>query len=421
MMHGSERWFRSRRPLVVSLAALLVVSTSSIAFAADDAQLRKTLLPLIEKHEGKVAVAVKHLTTGASFAHDAKTPMPTASLIKFPVMIEAYRQAKEGKIDLAGMTTLREADKVPGSGILRTHFSDGATISLRDCVRLMIAISDNTATNLVIDRIGLGATSETMERMGHPETKIHAKVFRRDTSLFPDRSREYGLGSTTADDMIRLLEALERRELVDAEASEAMLEHLAACEDDSKLARFLPKGTKRWHKGGAVSTARTNAGIIETPSGPVAVCVLTRENKDRRWDVENAGNRLCADIGRAVYERFSDSGDSPKDKRPARLKVGASGRLVEALQRTLNARSTPKQRISVDGGFGPITRAAVERFQQGNGIEATGEVGPETWKALGTLLTEDPPAPEPSEINNATLATKPADSLSGPPFVTCRA
>src|SRR6188768_1081715 len=98
--------------------------------------LSQRLTPLITAHEGDVSVAVKHLTKGESFAHQADEPMPTASLIKLPIMVEAYRQAEEGKIKLTDMVTFREEDKTPGSGILSTQFSSGATFSLRDAIRL---------------------------------------------------------------------------------------------------------------------------------------------------------------------------------------------------------------------------------------------------------------------------------------------
>jgi beta-lactamase class A len=113
-------------------------------------------------------------------------------------MIEAYQQAAEGKLMLDDPVTLADADKVPGSGILTSHFSAGAKFSVRDTVRLMIVFSDNTATNLVLDKIGIGSTAARMDTWGFPNTKIHAKVFRRETSVFPERSQEFGLGSTTA-------------------------------------------------------------------------------------------------------------------------------------------------------------------------------------------------------------------------------
>src|SRR6187397_627000 len=94
--------------------------------------LADRLRPLISAHEGEVAVAVKHLRTGETFAHRADEPMPTASLIKLPIMVEAYRQASEGKVNLTENVTFRDEDKTPGSGILSTQFSSGATFSLRD-------------------------------------------------------------------------------------------------------------------------------------------------------------------------------------------------------------------------------------------------------------------------------------------------
>ncbi len=221
---------------------LLLFAAPPRAIAADSLESR--LRPLIDDYKGTVAVSVKHLDTGETYLWHADDPMPTASLIKFPVMIEAYRQAAEKKVDLDKTLTLKKADKVPGSGILTDHFSEGATFPLRDAVHLMIVYSDNTATNLVLDAIGIGSTAETMEAMGYPNTKIHSKTFRRDTSAFPERSKEFGLGSTTANEMLRLCEALHKKELVTKEASEAMLKHMLACDDKDKFPRFLPEGTK---------------------------------------------------------------------------------------------------------------------------------------------------------------------------------
>ncbi len=317
-----------------AVAALLVMSIGSLLGAASDPRgagdppdpgasstLASRLTPIIAAHKGQVAVAVKHLDSGESFRHRADEVMPTASLIKFPVMIEAYRQAAEKKVDLDGFITLRKRDKVGGSGVLNDHFSDGSTFTLRDAVRLMIAFSDNTATNLVLDAIGIGATAATMERMGYPNTKIHSKVFHRETSVFPERSRRYGLGSTTADEMIRLCEAVYRRRILSPSACEEMLEHLRACEDRDKFPRLLPPGTKVAFKTGSLADTRTAAGIIECPGGPVAVCVMSHDNEDRRWVPDNAGNRLCAEIARAVYDHFDRPAGAPaKAKKTAAIR-----------------------------------------------------------------------------------------------------
>lgn len=290
------------------LAAALGLGASP-ALAGADESLESRLMPLIQAHKGKVAVAVKNLSTGESFAYHADEPMGTASLIKFPIMVEAYRQAAEKKVDLDKPVTLKKGDKVPGSGILTAHFSDGATFPLRDAVHLMIVYSDNTATNLVLDEIGIASTAETMEKLGYPNTKAHSKVFRRDTSAFPERSKVFGIGSTTAAEMVRLSEALQKKELVGPEASAAMLKHMEACDDKDKFTRFLPPGTKVAFKTGSLDAAKTAAGIIQTPEGPVALCVLTDDNEDKRWVTDNAGNRLCADVARAVYDHFQAKGD----------------------------------------------------------------------------------------------------------------
>ncbi len=295
----------------------MLIPIPGTSSAGEDDSLESCLRPLIDAHEGQVAVAVKNLKTGECFAYHADDPMPTASLIKLPVMVETYRQAAEGKVDLDKRLTLRKEDKVPGSGILTYHFSPGATFPLRDAVRLMIAFSDNTATNLVLDEIGIASTGETMEKLGYPNTKIHAKVFRRDTSIAPDRSEKYGLGSTTASEMIRLCEALDRHELVGPEACDAMLEHLRACDDKDKFPRFLPPGTKLAFKTGSVNAARTAAGLLETPAGTVALCVLTNENIDRRWVPDNAGNVLCAKVAREVFDHYqSRARDSASSAKP---------------------------------------------------------------------------------------------------------
>jgi beta-lactamase class A len=278
--------------------------------------LQDRLAPLIQGHKGDVAVAVKHLDSGETFFHNADTPMPTASLIKLPVMVEVHYQVQEGKLRLTDTVTLKKEDKVPGSGILTEHFSEGACFPLKDAVRLMIVYSDNTATNLVLDKIGIDAAAKRMEALGLPNTKIHSKVFKRETSVFPERSQQFGLGSTTAREMIDLLEKLHQGKLVSPEACKLMLDDLKKCDDKDKFPRFLPAGTVVAHKTGSVNEARTDAGIIYTKAGPVAVCVLTAKNEDKSWKPDNAGNLLCAKVAKAVYDYYVGKTQIPKGARP---------------------------------------------------------------------------------------------------------
>ncbi|MCS6866262.1 MAG: serine hydrolase [Gemmataceae bacterium] len=273
---------------------------------AGASDLETRIAPLVKDHKGRVAVAIKHLKTGETYFHNADERLPTASLIKLPIMVEAYWQAREKTVDFEKKLTLTKDDKVPGSGILTAHFSEGTTFPLKDAIRLMIVFSDNTATNMVLDQIGLAATNRRMDKLGFKNTKVNAKVFKGSTtSLDPEATQRYGLGSTTAREMIGLLELIETGQVVSPEACQDMLRHLKACDDRDKLPRLLPPGTVVAHKTGAVNAARTDAGIIYLPSGPVAVCVLTNDNADKSWSRANAAEVLIATIGKEVYDHFT--------------------------------------------------------------------------------------------------------------------
>lgn len=284
----------------------------ALAAPAPAAELADTLAPLLKAHRGRVAVAVRHLKTGAEFYHQADEPMPTASLIKFPVMVEAFWQREEKKVAFDTVLTLKKEHRVPGSGVLTSHFSDGATFPLRDAVRLMIAVSDNTATNLVLDHTGIRPVNERMAKLGLTETRLNAQVFRGSaTSVDPERSKKYGLGSTTAREMVKLLEVLQQDKIVSPEACREMMAFLVACDDTEMFKRYLPPTVRLAHKTGAVSAARTEAGLMMLPSGPVAVCVLTNENADQRWVVDNAAQVLLANIAKAVHDHFAPPAAPP--------------------------------------------------------------------------------------------------------------
>lgn len=302
-------------------ASLPLVGLFALALSATAAEptLESRIKPIADKHKGKVAVAVKNLATGEKYALNADEVMQTASLIKLAVMVEAYRQADAKKVDLAKTVTLTKDDKVPGSGVLTSHFSDGATFPLKDAIRLMIVFSDNTATNLVLDQTGIKTVNDTTKEFGLPETRINAKVFKGSTtSVDPERTKKYSLGSTTANDCVKLLELIHTEKAASAESCKTMLTHLKACDDKSQLVRSLPSGTVVAHKSGMTNKVRTDAGILYVPDPthtpkekeakrtiPVVVCVLTNENEDERWVADNAGQVTVGDIGKAVYDHFA--------------------------------------------------------------------------------------------------------------------
>ncbi|AMV34515.1 D-alanyl-D-alanine carboxypeptidase DacB precursor [Pirellula sp. SH-Sr6A] len=404
--------FHLRMNWIAICIAIAWVHPSAISYA----QLASQFDPLIRNHQGEVAVAIKNLDTGELYQHNETTVMPTASLIKFPVLVELYRQVDAGNLRLDRLVTLQDSDKVPGSGILTDHFQSGSQIPLETIARLMIRYSDNTATNLVLDQIGMENTSKTMLQLGFRETRLHSKVFRRDTSVAPERSQKYGLGSTTAAEMLGLLELLHAKMLVSEKASEQMLTHLASCEDDSKLVRDLPKAVKSFHKTGSVNDVRTDAGLFQTPKGTLAIVVLTAKNQDTSWGNANAAELLCAKIGSTAYEWFNPPGTSTAVK-PEVVKIGASGDTVKALQRALNEKLSPSPDLTVDGDFGGMTESAVKRFQTANQLPETGLVDANTWEKLGPIqiASSDPEPVRPLPEKRA------ADTLDGAPFVSCKA
>lgn len=410
---GRRHWLPGAGGWLVWLAVLLVPLAEAIGAESADS-LDDAILPLLEAHEGIVAVAARHPASGVEFRHQAERPMPTASLIKLPVMVAAYAAAESGELALDDRVHLDDDDLVPGSTVL-DKCSPGATFSLRDAIRMMIAASDNTATNLVLARVGIDRVNELMAELGLGGLRLHSPVYRRGESVDVEASRQFGLGQGTAGEFVRLAEMiesgeLERRNLVAAGDCRAMLEHLRACEDRGMSPRDLPGGVTVAHKTGFVPGTRTDAGIIETPAGPIAFCLLTTENRDRRGP-GGAADGLAARVAAELVAYVTAM--QPPLAGP--LAAGAEGELVIDLQRTLNARLPADQAIAVDGAFGPNTAAAVRRFQETVGIEPTGMVDAATWGALGPLVTTaEPPRSEPPP-------RQPADNPSGPPAVTAPA
>ena len=411
--------FSAFRPLPVLLSCgLIIAGLCQIprVSAEDPADL---IRPLLAEYPGEIAVAVRHLESGVEFFERADTVQPTASLIKLAVMVTAYRQADSGQLQLNNLLELKDSDKVPGSGILTTHFSAGLKLSVRDSIRLMIRDSDNTATNLVVQQIGLPSITDCMSGLGYPETRLNSLVYRGDTSIAPDRSQKFGLGSTTARETLELLDSIYRGTAASEESCRAMLEHLQACEDRSMLARELPSGTKIAHKSGAVSASRCDAGLIYGPKGPFAICVLTTNNRDRSWEDTNAAHVVIGRIAKALFDHFNPPWTSAPETETI-LETGAFGLRVELLQRTLNARLDPSPNLGVDGDFGPATAAAVRRFQEQKGLPVDGRVTQEFWNALGPVI-EETPIPAPELVNAEVLPKRTDDALIGPPPVTSEA
>jgi beta-lactamase class A len=297
---------------VLPLAALLLAACAHAqpapgagrpaAFArADTARLRRTLDSIADRHRGVVGYAVRNLDTGERLARRADETFPTASLIKVPVLVTVYDLVAQGQLSLADPLTVLKIDQVDGSGVLQFVHS-GLGLTVGDAAWLMATISDNTATNLLLDRVLIRRVWQKMEALGLPHTKVHSKVGYRISSVAMDSSVKYGLGVTTPGEMAQLFELLARGRAVSPSADSAMLAVLERNQDETMLARF--RGELRLaHKTGAVDRARTDCGLFYLQSRVVA-CVLTKENADTSYAVDAEPHLTIARMGEAVLRAW---------------------------------------------------------------------------------------------------------------------
>lgn len=285
----------------IGLLAAMPVGAQVGGSAPDTARLHRALDSLAAAHHGVVGYSVTDLASGAHLERRGDEPFPTASLIKVAVLVTLFDLVKQGTIRLDAPLTLLKIDKVPGAGTLQ-FMHDGMVVSVGDAAWLMSTISDNTATNLILDRIGLRAVGRKMEALGLPRTKIHAKVFKRETSVAPDSSIKYGLGVSTPNEMVRLFALLARGQAVSGGADSTMLDVLEHNEDGNLLQRFAG-GTRAAHKTGATDDVRTECSLFYLTT-PVVACVFTRDNADQRWVLDSEPQLTLARMGEWVVRTF---------------------------------------------------------------------------------------------------------------------
>ncbi len=309
------------RASLVSTATLLVAllaPTRAAAQAPPWAALRGQLHARIAQHHGKVGLVLLDLASGDSLSIRGDEPFPTASNIKVPVLIQLFSQVQAGLIHLDDPVVMLDVDRVGGSGVLQ-FFDAPLRITMKDAATFMISQSDNTATNLIVDKLGIRAVNERMDSLGYHHTRLWAKVGRsRTTSIDPDSSRVWGLGVTTPMEMARMFVTIYRGEAVSRDASEKMIAMLREqAWGSNEIPRYLPAGTVAAHKTGSVNASRNDCGIVyaprpkgkevsdppETGGRDYVLCVFTTGNEDQSWKpVDNAAEVLIGDLSRIVWE-----------------------------------------------------------------------------------------------------------------------
>lgn len=282
-------------------APAVPTSTPRLDARADTAVLRHTLDSIADVHRGVVGYSITNLETGEHLERRGDETFTTASLIKVPVLVALFDLAEKKQLTLDDPVALTEIDKVGGTGELQ-YLRTPLTLRLWDVAWLMSTLSDNTATNLILDRIKIRRVWQKMEALGLPHTKVHSGSMTRIATVAPDSSAKYGLGVTTPNEMAQLFALMAQGKAVSPAADSTMLWILRHNQDDSKLARFN-YNVRLSHKTGDVDQARTDCGVFYLPAR-VVTCVLTKENADRRYWDESEGNAVIARLGEAVVRAW---------------------------------------------------------------------------------------------------------------------
>ena len=272
--------------------------------------LDREIAAIAARFSGELGFAAKNLVTGETIARNADDTFPTASVIKLAVLVEVFRQAAEDGHDLEQRLTVREADLVRGSGILK-ELAPGLQPTVRDLATLMVVLSDNTATNMLIDLVGgVEAVNQTMQdRFGLRTIVLHNRC---DFTRIGDDIRRFA--ESTPREMMRLVELLVTGEVVDAVSSRAMIDIMRRQQYLDQGPRYITcnpfakelrteQAIRLGCKTGFSSGTRVDAGFVELPAGTTIVyCMMTEKSRDTSFAAENEGAITNGLLGRALFE-----------------------------------------------------------------------------------------------------------------------
>lgn len=293
--------------------------------------LEAQLQAIAAAHHGHVTVYARNLKTGETAALNADELVKTASVIKLAVLLDAAEQVRAGQASLDEQVTLTKANQVDGSGVLAL-MDVPLALTLRDTLTLMVAVSDNTATNVAIDRLGLAHINGTIRAAGLRDTWLYKKVSVPATGPMPADQPKFGLGKTTAREMAELMTRIATCRLSlassDAGSQEPMpepmpgdgklcgqlLHMLRSQQDRNSLPRYLEtldtseNGSAIGNKTGALNQVRNDVAIVATKAGPIVIAAFTQQNEDQRWTGDNEAEKTLGKIGKAVVDAWSPQG-----------------------------------------------------------------------------------------------------------------
>lgn len=255
----------------------------------------------VANFHGTTSLFAKNLDTGASFGLRQNERVRTASTIKLAILVTVFDAVEHGRAKWTDKLTLHDSDKAAGTGVL-FEFSDGMQIPIRDLAHLMIVLSDNTATNLLLDRFSADAVNAEMDSLGLKETRCLRKILINgkepggvsQAGKLAENQR-FGLGVSTPREMVTLLEKMEQGELVNPAASREMIAILKRQQDKNDIGRKtgdLPVADKT----GSLDHLRSDVGIVYTPGGRVAIAITVDDIPEVNYTPDNAGSIFISQL-----------------------------------------------------------------------------------------------------------------------------
>lgn len=259
---------------------------------------------------GRLGVSAKNLTTGETIQVNADSLFPTASVIKVPVLVELFYKINEGKLKKNTLLSFDDSLKYGGSGVLQ-YFYNGANIKLIDAAVLMIILSDNTATNLVLDCFAdehdakLDAVNNRMKELGLNNTKILNKLMSFKTKKKTPEAIKFGVGYTTPNDMLRLLELLASGQIINPEVSAEIVNIMKNNQDYEMMKRYLPEGVVVANKSGSIDKMKADIGIVYAKCATYIVAIFCDELSEVSYAVDNKGHLAVAEISKLIFDYFT--------------------------------------------------------------------------------------------------------------------
>lgn len=275
-----------------------LLSFQSIAAQTDNrAILRRKLTAEIEKiaagFDGVMGIAIRDLTTGEEILINSNLTFPTGSSIKIPVLIELHKQAAAGKYKLTDQRWLERTDKVGGSGVINNFGDHTSQLSLNDLAVLMIVLSDNTATNMLIDQTGMANVNATLDQLGLKAIRLRRKMIDMAASARGDEN------IATPFAAMELMAKLYKGEVINRQLSDDVLKFLKLYKV-SFIPKLIPSNIPIANKPGGIEGVACDWAIVYVPNRPFAISVMTNYNGESA----NAEDAI-SEIAKLAYDHFA--------------------------------------------------------------------------------------------------------------------